>query len=718
VPLVQAQLIPQVPPPYLPNANFQNLANAPLLQPPLKHTTFASYYRDETKDPFSSRYPAVLTRFDPMGDNPQAADTLLEAVVGNPSVPSTFLCCASIHGARPRIYVLHAFSKYFPSWDGRTSPWDNRIFGFLGDVMEDTALTVAIPSTAFNVLQCVTYSNARLSTELPHMGNTDLLPRLNANAADAVIVQTRSLMYLPSKYAYLLMSNKGYGVKETWTILAPAFQADNFMPHVSPIINWLKASWHTTGVNNRGSPITSVALVSPFADQDLTAHRNTLLYNMLPTLRHQQDPGLNTALIQMANAVASQAAEAHTARLAKELEKERPTMPSTKYGVLFPTLQLLLNITDEANLPELWFSLAAAPKKQEFSVVRDALDSFSRSPQAFINTAPIPTPKLISDLNTITFVADHPDDLKSGIQPFIVMDGSEEHRSAAQELARNYSLLSEGEFGLQYSDLAHLKLPKELRAHPTTFFELEKSLGLFGNLLQVVLGAGHPLTVHYRLFWEAFQRQYRNQLHFEIDSRRIIKPVHILRNLQLICYHWFQAQRSHSSPSTPQFLDILTRISLSTYYNPALPSAMYQLIAPKQPKTLIIDSNKSNHDDDANTASTGLSTLTPGSTLLSGGGRSTTSRSGTFIKNPNVDTSLQGLLPSGIKINDLVGSDAAPMGDDNTPYCLSYHIRGGCFSNCRRKDNHTKALSQADKQKLSNWIVDQTAKLKARFSSG
>jgi len=32
VPLVQAQLIPQVPPPYLPNANFQNLANAPLLQ--------------------------------------------------------------------------------------------------------------------------------------------------------------------------------------------------------------------------------------------------------------------------------------------------------------------------------------------------------------------------------------------------------------------------------------------------------------------------------------------------------------------------------------------------------------------------------------------------------------------------------------------------------------------------------------------------------------
>jgi hypothetical protein len=58
------------------------------------------------------------------------------------------------------------------------------------------------------------------------------------------------------------------------------------------------------------------------------------------------------------------------------------------------------------------------------------------------------------------------------------------------------------------------------------------------------------------------------------------------------------------------------------------------------------------------------------------------------------------------------------MGDDNVPICLSYHIRGGCFSNCRRKDNHAKVLSVTEKQRLSNWIFDQTAKLKAKFASG
>jgi hypothetical protein len=81
---------------------------------------------------------------------------------------------------------------------------------------------------------------------------------------------------------------------------------------------------------------------------------------------------------------------------------------------------------EEANLAEFWFSLAVAPKEQEFSIVREALDAFSRSDQAFLKTVPIPSPKLVSDLTTITYISNHPDDLKTGILPFVVMDGSED----------------------------------------------------------------------------------------------------------------------------------------------------------------------------------------------------------------------------------------------------------------------------------------------------
>jgi hypothetical protein len=90
--------------------------------------------------------------------------------------------------------------------------------------------------------------------------------------------------------------------------------------------------------------------------------------------------------------------------------------PSTKFGLLLDSLKILLNVHEEANLPEFWFQFAAAPKKQEFSIIRDYLESYSRSLQSFIPIAPVPTPKLHSNLVTISFVADHPDDLKTGLQ--------------------------------------------------------------------------------------------------------------------------------------------------------------------------------------------------------------------------------------------------------------------------------------------------------------
>jgi hypothetical protein len=78
------------------------------------------------------------------------------------------------------------------------------------------------------------------------------------------------------------------------------------------------------------------------------------------------------------------------------------------------------------------------------------------------------------------------------------MDGSEEFCLASQDLARNYTMLAERDFGLHYSDLANFKVPKDIRSHPITFFELEKSLGLFGNLISVVLGQGHPITSNFQ----------------------------------------------------------------------------------------------------------------------------------------------------------------------------------------------------------------------------
>jgi hypothetical protein len=89
------------------------------------------------------------------------------------------------------------------------------------------------------------------------------------------------------------------------------------MPHGTPILNWLRVSFHATQLNSRGPPATHITLTAPFSDQDLSTHRLTLLHTALPGLLITHQGGLDTALVQMAHAIGAQATEARTAHLAR-----------------------------------------------------------------------------------------------------------------------------------------------------------------------------------------------------------------------------------------------------------------------------------------------------------------------------------------------------------------------------------------------------------------
>ncbi len=280
----------------------------------------------------------------------------------------------------------------------------------------------------------------------------------------------------------------------------------------APIIAWLRATLHATPPNNGSPPATAITITAPFMDQDLSAHRSQI---RILTGLGSLTTGVETSLTAVANALVAHNAEARTARLVNEMERDQPVMPSAKFNMLFTSLKSMLNVQDENALPEFWFTLAAAPKKQEFSTVRDFLDNYSRGANAFLAVAPIPTPKLLTDLTSATFVADNEDDLKTGIQPFVAMDGSAAYRQATQEMARAYTVLAERDVSLSFSDWDNFKLPKDLRSFPTSFFELEQNLGVFGNLIGAILGEQHPITVAYRPFWTAFCRRFRTRLHHD-----------------------------------------------------------------------------------------------------------------------------------------------------------------------------------------------------------
>jgi hypothetical protein len=233
-------------------------------------------------------------------------------------------------------------------------------------------------------------------------------------------------------------------------------------------------------------------LQAPLADQALLNHRQQLQKVVLPAL-YQPAESLELAITQMAAAVTMNTNDSRLAREEKMARALLQKLPSDKYTATLPILLDYLEIADEADLPDLWHRWANCTKRQEFMVLTEQLQSYSRSPDAFTTISPVVTVRLVQDLQNFIFVSDTLDDIKTGLQPFLITDGSAEHRQANLEVSRLYGLINSGEQSLMLSDLEALKA-KEVQSIPVTYFELERNLGMFGNLLGTVLGSQHQLT--------------------------------------------------------------------------------------------------------------------------------------------------------------------------------------------------------------------------------
>jgi hypothetical protein len=97
------------------------------------------------------------------------------------------------------------------------------------------------------------------------------------------------------------------------------------------------------------------------------------------------------------------------------------TEQNTEHGDTLPVLLEYLQMPTEDDLPDLWHRWANCTKKQEVQVLRDVLDGYARSADAFSPLVPIVTPRLVQDLLSFTFLGQSADDIRTGLHPLLLL---------------------------------------------------------------------------------------------------------------------------------------------------------------------------------------------------------------------------------------------------------------------------------------------------------
>jgi hypothetical protein len=609
--------------------------------------------------------------------------------------------------------------------DGSTTPWDDRSFAFLGEVVQKLVSIVVFPEDAF---ESVTVRVKTVNYMLQHqedLVDMVMFPPVMPQEEDAEIVTTRKCMYLPAIYVPLLLNSRGYTIKQLWDILYPAIAQQQELEICKALVKWLQVVSTGTALGNlqhMGDPLAAVTIIAPPADETLLEHRQSMLYQALPGLTAPPQ-SLETALAHMASALINQTNDNRQAREQKIAAEQEPKLPSSRFTVTLPVLMEYLQIGNEADLPDLWHKFANCTKKQDSQVLRDALDAFARSAEAYSAATPIVTTRLTQDILAFNFVGQSADDLKGGLHPFIISEGNAEHRQTNLEVARLYGLLTAGDATCSLADLEALSA-KEVKSVPVTYWELESSLGMFGNLIAVVLGTAHPLTAAFRQMWNLMKSSLREDLHAALEYRSYVKPTHILRSVQLNFYSWFTHRRARLTPPNPDFQAILHNILMQVYVLPSLPPSLYQLVYPKKglflssasvPGTVSTGSSTSAYTPSASSGASSGSTV---SGLTAASASQVTGGRGSRIVNLDPIAAITSLVPSTAKLKDLIGTSNPPKHDNGTDMCLSFLLRQGCWSNCKRANQHTSVLSANEQRRLQEYLQQRLPTLTAASGLG
>jgi len=264
---------------------------------------------------------------------------------------------------------------------------------------------------------------------------------------------------------------------------------------------------------------------------------------------------------------------------------------------------------------------------------------------------------------------------------------------------------------------------KEVRSILLTYWVLESSLGIFSNLIAVVLVTGHPLTMAFHKMRLLICSSICNDLHSTLEYRAYIIHTHILHSVKLIFYTWFSHHQAHLAPSPRDFKPIIHQILMQVYVLQTLLSQLYLLIYSRKnnnsatsiPSTISTGASSNSSGSGAGSGRTSISGASPGTsvsslTTLTGGSTPTGSSGippghGAHIINLYPIPAVVNLVTFLAKLKDIIGTMDPPKLDNGGETCLSFLLHNGCWSNCHHATQHNSALTANEQTCLTQYLT-------------
>lgn len=713
--------------------------------PPLPRT-FAELFAS-LPDAYGGAYQAF---FHDMNPDPALTGAEVRVLITHmfptDTVPSVWLYQDRLTGQIQTVVIPHTIQGV----NGPHNPWVGRTIAFASDILYGQIASIAFPDALCDRADPVRVPTIEnMQAELAANGQAVFLGPYADNDPDTEEVITRRTVPVPHVYVPLVLF-RSLTPREAWLQLGEAIVMDQRQADCAPLLNFLRAATVFSplpqaavapagpagaaaaaaqqagapqggaaqpgaaaaqaagGVNvPGGAPVTLCppTMTPNLPDAQLMEHIRRVYLRYLPALGVPDLPHHLTQQLLQSTIVLRDALEGAAVAQQQQAQAQVAAPAENKsFSAVYPGMaQGLRKLcgagNDDELLPTFWKTFAAAGgKKNQCLPALTTLLNQRALEQDSPKIQQVVVNRLYENLQQFCVGSTDVEDLPLGLSPFIVCPAG--YYKASEQRAASYYYTSVHGEGCQ-ATLGDIKvlLPADINV-PGSFHQLMEFIGAYSVLLDVLTGRDEPLAVSVRnhfFFWQNSLSEVNASIAHESAAVQTSFMLGVLRAIQLEVLHHINDRMNLELEDVrpPDFTFIVNAIRRRTFRNmPSLPSKYYKDVSRDQQAEAAVAAGLAGPKD-GNAAPPAAEKPRVGTNVFATESQAT----------PEWQ---QRLVDSGksVQLLKTVGAKALPSsGDRKSKLCLSFHLRGSCFDNCRNKATHRK-LTAGEKKDMEVFLAE------------